>query len=130
MGKSRTDNRGNTREQRLQHENEKLKKVIAQLRKQLARIDLDRYSSVKEIVHQYYRQEDAERHAEREREGLEQLKREWVCNSCSGAGHLEIILLNKMNDLFYYRQCTNCTHRTKLQRYNKNVRGIVKKSKD
>lgn len=129
MGKSRIDGRGNTREQRLYHENEKLKKQLAQLRKQLARVDLDRYSNVRDIVHKHYQQEDAERHALKEAESLEQLKREWQCNKCE-IGHLEILLLNKMNDLHYYRICCNCTHRTKLQRYTKDVRGIVKKSKE
>ena len=129
MGKSRLDNRGNSREQRLYHENEKLKKQLAQLRKQLARIDLDRYSNVRDIVHKHYQQEDAELHAQREAESLEQLKREWKCVKCSD-GHLEILLINKMNDLWYYRKCICCPHRTKLQKYNKQVRGIVKKSKE
>lgn len=126
MGKSRLDNRGNTREQRLQHENDRLKKTISQLRKQLARVDLDRSVSLREIVNNHYQQEDAMAHAEKEREGLEQLMRAWQCVKC-GDGHLEIILLNKMNNLHYYRKCTCCPHRTKLQPYNKNVRGIVKK---
>lgn len=129
MGKSRIDGRGNTREQRLQNENDKLKKVIAQLRKQLARIDLDRYSNVRDIVHKHYQQEDAERHAEIQRESEEQLRREWACTKC-GEGYLEIILLRKINDLHYYRKCTSCTHRTKLQRYAKSVRGLIKKDKD
>jgi len=126
MGKSRTDKHGNTREQQLLHENEKLKRQLAQLRKHLARLDLDRYSNVKEIINKHYQEENAELHAEKERESLEQLKREWQCTKCHD-GHLEIILLNKMNDLHYWRKCTNCPHRTKLQPYNKNVRGIVKK---
>ena len=129
MSKSRIDNRGNTREQRLQHENDKLKKIIAQLRKQLARVDLDRFSNIRDIVHKHYQQEDAERHAEKERESEEQLRNEWRCVKCE-TGHLEIILLNKMNELHYWRKCTDCSHRTKLQKYSKDVRGIVKKQKD
>ena len=129
MSKSRTDNRGNTREQRLQHENDRLKKTIAQLRKQLARVDLDRFSNIRDIVDNHYKQEDAAKHAEKEKESLDALKRTWQCSKC-GEGHLEIILINKMNDLNYYRKCTVCSHRTKLQRYNKDVRGIVSKPKD
>lgn len=126
MGKSRVNSRGNTNEQRLQHENTKLKKLVAQLRKQIARVDLDRYSSVRDILNNYYQQEDAQKHAEKEAESLEQLKREWKCNCCE-PGYLEILLITKINDLWYYRACNECTNRTKLQRYNKNVRGIVRK---
>lgn len=129
MSKSRKDRYGNTSEQSLKHENEKLKKVIAQLRKTLARIDLDRYSNVRDIVHDYYQKEDAEKFAAKEKESLESLKREWHCNNCN-IGYLEIILISKMNELHYYRKCTDCSHRTKLQKYNKNVRGIIKKPKD
>lgn len=126
MSKSRRDRRGNTVEQRLKLENEKLRRQIAQLRKALARVDLDRYTNLRDIVQQHYRLEDAERHAAKERESLELMRKEWQCNTCE-SGHLEIILVNKLNDLYYYRKCTNCAHRTTLQRYNKNVRGIVKK---
>lgn len=126
MSKSRTDNRGNTREQRLSHENDKLKRLVSALRKQIARIDLERSASVRDIVNKYYEQEDMEKHAERERESLEALMREWQCAKC-GDGHLEIILLNKLNELHYYRKCTCCPHRTGLQHYSKDVRGIVKK---
>lgn len=126
MGKSRTDNRGNTREQKLQHENDRLKRLVSQLRKQLARLDLDRSANIRDIVQKHYQTEDAEKHAEKERESMEFLKKEWQCIKCE-TGHLEIILLNKLDELHYWRKCTDCPHRTKLQKYNKNVRGIVKK---
>lgn len=126
MSKTRRDRRGNTADQALRLENDKLKRQIAQLRKALARVDLDRYTNLRDIIQQHYRLEDAERHAEKERESLEQMQREWHCNTCDN-GHLEIILINKRSELGYYRKCTNCTHRTPLKKYNKNVRGIVKK---
>ena len=121
MGKSRRDNRGNTREQRQQHEIEKLKREISRLRKIVARTDLERSANVRDIVQKYYENEDREAFAEKERESLEALKREWQCAKC-GDGHLEIILLNKMNTLHYYRKCICCPHRTKLQPYSKQVR--------
>lgn len=126
MSKSRRDNRGNTREQRLQIENDKLKRQLAQLRKQLARIDLDRHANLRDIVYKHYQQEEAERHAEKEREALEILMKEWQCNKCE-VGHLEIVLLSKGDETHYFRKCNSCPHRTKLQRYSKNVRGILKK---
>lgn len=126
MSKSRRDNRGNTREQKLQHENDKLKRIVSFLRKQLARVDLDRSANVRDIVQKYYENEDKEAFAEKERKGLEALQREWQCSKC-GEGYLEITLLNKLDSLHYYRKCTSCSNRTKLQPYNKHVRGIVKK---
>jgi hypothetical protein len=126
MSKSRRDSRGNTREQRFQHENDKLKRTISLLRKQMARIDLDKSADVRAILNNYYAQEDAFAHAEKEAECLELLKKEWQCNQCE-TGVLEIILLNKMDSLHYFRKCCDCAKRTKLQPYNKNVRGIVKK---
>lgn len=127
MSKSKRDNRGNTFDQRLKHENNRLKKTISQLRKQLARIDLDRNSNIRDIVHKHYQEEDSIAFAEKERESMEALVKEWQCIQCE-VGHLEIILLNKTNILHYYRKCTDCHNRTKLQPYNKNVRGIVKKT--
>jgi hypothetical protein len=126
VSKTRKDRYGNTREQKLANENDKLKRLIAQMRKQIARIDIDRSANVREIVNNFYRQEDAQLHAERERETLEMLQKEWQCNSCE-IGYLQIILINKMDQLHYYRACINCNHRTKLQRYSKDVRGILKK---
>lgn len=126
MSKTRKDRYGNTREQKLANENDRLKRLVAQLRKSLARLDLDRSADIREIVNKHYQQEDAQLHAEREQESLEALKRTWQCSKCP-EGHLEIILLNKMNELHYFRKCNSCSNRTKLQRYSKDVRGIVKK---
>jgi len=126
VSKTRKDRYGNTREQKLANENDKLKRLIAQMRKQIARIDIDRSANVREIVNNFYRQEDAELHAQKERESLEMLQKEWQCVKCE-TGHLQIILINKIGELFYYRACTDCSNRTKLQRYSKDVRGILKK---
>lgn len=106
MSKSRRDRRGNTYEQRLQHENQRLKKTISQLRKQLARIDIDRSSSVRDIINKHYAEENAIEHAEKEREILEDLKRIWACNTCH-SGHLEIILINKGNTSIIFANVAN-----------------------
>jgi len=90
-------------------------------------VDLDRYTSVRDIINKHYAEENAVQHAEKEREILEDLKRAWICNTCQ-TGHLEIILINKGNTLHYFRKCSECTHRTPLKPYNKNVQGIVKKT--
>lgn len=123
MSKTRKDNRGNTREQRLQHENIKLKKQISQLRKQLARVDLDRYTTVRDIIEQHYQDDRLQEGADL----LEKLKEEWKCRECT-EGYLEIHLYNKVDTTYYYRRCTCCNHRTKSQKYDPvQVKGIIKK---
>jgi hypothetical protein len=111
-----------SREQKLIHENQRLKKQIGVLRKQLARIDLDRYSQVREIIEEHYQEDRAE-------EGqniMERLKKEWACHEGGCTGYLEIILYNKINATWYYRKCSSCPHRTKSQKYDDSVKGIKK----
>lgn len=129
MGKARTDKRGQTREQRLQRENEALKRQISSLRRSLARIDLDRYSTVKDIIEEHYKEEKAQ-------EGqqiLENIKKTWQCKDCM-EGHLEIFIYSHSGKTFYYRICSNapsCRNRTLSKPYDPlNVTGIVKKGRD
>lgn len=120
MGKARTDKKGYTREQRLIKENQQLKRQVSALRKQLARVDLDRYDTVKEIIELHYQDEKAQQG----QEILENLKKIWACKECDG--HLEIKLYSKMGETWYFRQCNNCSNRTKGKKYdNKTVKGIV-----
>lgn len=123
MGKSRRGAKEFTREQRLANENKKLKQQIAQLRKQLARLDLDRYDSIKEMLEEHNPESQSEFGAE----FLENLKKSWLCNDCRN-GYLEIILYNKVDATWYYRKCSNCPHRTKSQRHSPEVKGIIKKA--
>jgi len=120
MGKARTDRNGNTREQRLSYENQQLKKQVSKLRKQLARIDLDRYEMVKDMIQEHY-QDDR---AAQGQEILDDLKKHWKCKVCN-EGYLEIILYSKTGSTWYFRRCNSCDHRTKSQEYSENVKGIV-----
>lgn len=122
MGKSRRGSKEFTKEQRLVKENKQLKQQVAQLRKQLARLDLDRYQSVKDMLEEHSPESQPEFGAE----FLENLKRTWLCDDCRN-GYLEIILYNKVESTWYYRKCTNCPHRTKSQKYSPEVKGIIKK---
>jgi hypothetical protein len=124
MGKARRGEREFGREKKLSHENKRLKKEIAQLRKLLARVDLDRYSQVKDMIEEHY-QED------RLQEGqdiLERLRQEWKCFKCN-SGYLEIILYTRRDGTHYYRKCNNCDNRTKGQRYTDDVKGINSEKK-
>ena len=125
MGKARRGDKEFSREKRLIHENRILKRQVSSLRKQLARLDLDRYSSAKEAIEQSY-QEDRQQEG---RDILDRLKQEWRCKEPGCDGYLEIILYNKIDSTWYYRKCNGCPHRTKSQKYNPSeVKGIIKKS--
>jgi hypothetical protein len=125
MGKTRRGHKEYSREQQLLHNNKKLKREIASLRKQLARVDLDRYNHIKDMIERSYQMEE-------ELEGkeiLEKLKKNWKCYECA-RGYMEIVLYNRPDSTWYYRHCTNCSHRTSSKRYVPGkVEGIVKDEK-
>ena len=116
LSRSTRGDKEHTRLQQMQHENSRLKREISKLRKQLARLDLDRHSYVKDIVDEHFANEEQE---ETTGKMLERLKDEWKCRECSD-GFLEIVLYSKMGEPWYFRKCNglNCAHRTKSQHYN------------
>ena len=113
-------------EQQYRLEIQQLKKQVSSLRKQLARLDIDRYSTVKDMIEEAY---EGEKLAAG-KEILENLKKQWLCNSC-GMGHLEIFIYNRGGETYYYRICSNapdCTNRTLAKPYSAaNVVGIMRK---
>lgn len=124
MGKNRKPNtydKEYSENQRLRRENDRLKKNIASLRKQIQRLDLDRYANISELI----AKQDREEQADIDANALESLKKKWRCKDC-GKGHLEIITFNKLNEEWYYRQCTSCANRTRAQRMHDKVSGIKK----
>lgn len=124
LGKSKRGAKEFTKEQRLIQENRVLKRQVASLRKQFARVDLDRYGQVREIIEEHY-QEDR---AQEGQDILEKLKSEWKCLEPDCNGYLEIFLFNKIDNTWYFRKCNSCNHRTKSQKYSPDVKGILKKS--
>ena len=109
--------------QRLKSENKTLKRELSQIRKQMARIDLDRFDTLREMIEENQTTEEPEFGAN----FLDNLKKTWLCNDCR-QGHLEIILYNKVDSTWYYRKCSNCPNRTKSQKYFPSVQGIIKKA--
>ncbi len=129
MGKTKRSDREFTREQKLIHENRILKRHVASLRKELARVDLDRFDNLKQTIDQHY-QED------RKQDGLdilEKVKKEWACKESGCNGFLEIFLYNKINSTYYYRICSEaprCKNRTVAQKYSPEVKGIMRKTSE
>lgn len=105
--------------QRLRRENEKLKRTTQSLRKQLDRIDIDEYQNLKEIMES---QDRFESKVEQDK-NLKNLKQKWLCNTC-GKDHLRLVLIPRMDGLFYTRRCKTCNYKTKLKKYSENVEGI------
>lgn len=126
MGKSKRSDKEFTREQKLVRENRQLKQELKHLRKQIARLDGDRFETLRQMVAD---QEETERFQENmppPSSNLETLKKDWACNSCS-TGFLEITLYTKIGQTFYYRKCSECQNRTKGKRYDsESVKGIIK----
>jgi len=125
MGKNTRGHKERSREQELKFENAKLRRQVASLRKQIARLDLDRYSHLRDMIDEQLRTDEVQ-------DGnriIDDLKKTWTCFDC-GSGHLEIITYSKMGEPWYYRQCTNCSKRTKSQAYNENVKGIKKETEE
>lgn len=124
MGKTQRGTKELDKFHKIVHENKRLKREIAQLKKQIARLDLDRGPMVTEMIAEAYS-------AGQEGLGaqvLDMLKKQWECKECH-SGHLEITIYNKMFEPWYFRACTSCTNRTKAQKYDPvKVKGIIKES--
>ena len=128
VGKNRNCSKEYTREQKLANENKALKKELAHLRKQIQRIDLDRYDTVSKMCSDYQEKERFEEQAQESNNGLEQLKKTWACHTPGCEGYLEIVCYPKMGTTWYFRTCALCKKRTISQRFDSdNVKGIFKK---
>lgn len=127
MGKTTRGIKEFTREQKLIKENRQLKRELAHLRKQIARLDGDRFETLKQIVAE---SEESQRFQENMgpiSSNIETLKKDWACRECA-TGFLEIVLYSKLGSTQYYRKCNSCNHRTKGKRYDsESVKGIIKK---
>jgi hypothetical protein len=105
--------------QRLKRENDRLKKSISSLRKQLSRVDLDRYENLKDLL---YKQANSDLN-ERIIEEKKKLKKKWECFVCR-IGFMKIHTVSRRDGLRYYRKCTECDNRTKMKLYNDKVKGL------
>lgn len=128
MGKSKRSDKEFTREQRLVKENRNLKRELAHLRKEISKIDVDRFETVKEMVADYQEAERLQENLGNSNSNIETLKKEWACKKLNCSGYLEITLYSKLGQTHYYRKCNSCQNRTKGKRYDSlSVKGIIKK---
>jgi hypothetical protein len=97
----------------------KLKKENSSLRKQLARIDTQRFEHLEELVDQQAMEERQLDHKSKRQKLIEK----WNCYKCED-GILKIIIINRPDGLHYFRRCNKCSNKTKLKRYSDEVEGI------
>ena len=71
--------------QRLKRENDRLKKEVSSLRKQFKRIDLDKFTNLKELADSHSRMEKLEAAQVEE-------KSNWSCKEC-GRGVLRLVMV-------------------------------------
>jgi len=111
--------------QTLRLENRKLKKSITSLRKQLKRVDIDRFQNLKDLV---IKQNKENFDSSKVRTG-KKLRDKWTCRECN-EGYLRIIILPMRNIEKYLRKCSNpkCNHKTKTKVFDPSkVEGIFEK---
>lgn len=102
--------------QKYKIENRKLKQQISQLRKQISRIDVDRFQNLKDLLDAQDRREAEDAAKSR---GMESDKR-WECWTCR-TGILRVHVIEKPTGSIYNRVCDNehCGHRTKFQKLDR-----------
>lgn len=107
-----------TESQKLKDENRRLRRQIGKLRRVISRLDIERYQYLKELLESQENQ-DAEAVRQVRQKDVEQ---KWECYEC-GEGILRIIVFNRANDTVYLRKCDNCGKRTKMKKFNEEVKG-------
>lgn len=109
--------------QKLKCENQKLKKENSRLRKLIQRGQADQ-----ELLHELVQQKQEEDFAAEAQKAQES---KWKCHTCHH-GIMKIHLIKRLDGVFYWRICSNpeCGHKTKLQRYHKDVEGIKHESEE
>jgi hypothetical protein len=123
MGRHYRADKGSKEVQTLRYENQKLKKENARLRRQLQRVDLNRFQNLSELVNKKFKEDKIEAKSKK----LEALKQKWECFSC-GRGILRLMIYDHpVKGAMYFRKCdqAGCGHRTEMQKYTPEVEGIT-----
>lgn len=113
MGKNTRGHKEFDQLQRFKSENRKLKRELSSLKKQLSRMDSEKYKDLREDIKEQEEEQKLEK----------RLKSQWQCWEC-GKDHLRLRTFERRDGTFYYRVCNNCGHRTKMQKYHDKVIGI------
>lgn len=103
--------------QRLRHENKRLKREISILRKQIDRLDLDRFQSFKEALDRLDEIEMEQAARRKDRQISEEKWRCWTCN----VGKLRLKVWERRDGAHYQRVCDHCGKRTTMKKWTPEV---------
>jgi hypothetical protein len=96
--------------QEIKRKNQKLQRQISALRKQLSRIDVDRYQELRKLVDQ----QEAEDRAEECAIIAQKVDKAWKCWNCA-EGTLRPVFIERRDKTVYWRACDYCKKRTKTK---------------
>jgi hypothetical protein len=105
--------------QKLKHDVQALRRENSRLKKELDRVDISKYEHLAELV-QMQAFEDLQ---VANKSKKQKLMETWECHECKN-GHLRIHIIQRLDGIFYFRKCSNCEHKTRLQKYTESVKGI------
>lgn len=105
--------------QRLKNENKKLRRENSKLRKVVSNVDMERYSFVQDLLTSL----DYDKYDQDLKQVEKSLANKWKCHDCD-TGMLKLVILFKAGEEYYFRKCSECSKRTKLKKYTKDVEGI------
>jgi hypothetical protein len=112
---ARTDNEFSS-EQKIAHENKKLKLQIARLKKQIDRIN----SGWCPGCLQKHEAEGTEPMPPKVENIGKKVKKDRTCHKCQ-SDTLRIVMYTKMGEPWYLRRCPSCGHRTRGKKYTPDV---------
>ena len=102
----------------LKEQNRRLKREIAKLRKQIQRLDLDRFASFKEALD---RIDEIEMEQTARRKEKEISKEKWRCWDCN-QGTMRLKVWDRLDGPHYQRVCDHCGKRTTMKKWTPEVK--------
>lgn len=118
-GRSRNHDKEYVLVEKLKHENKKLKVEVKRLRKELDKNRVH-YESITELLEEQVSEEDISS----KKEDREALLKRWKCHKCEH-GIMRLLIIPRPDAPHYMRKCTECSNRTRLKKYTKDVEGIT-----
>lgn len=104
--------------QYLKDQNKRLKREISSLRKQIQRLDLDRFASFKEALD---RIDEIEMEQTAKRKEKEISKEKWKCWDCN-VGTMRLKVWDRLDGPHYQRVCDHCNKRTTMKKWTPEVK--------
>jgi DNA-directed RNA polymerase subunit M/transcription elongation factor TFIIS len=110
---------------KVKKENQMLRRQMSKLQKQVSRLSLDEHQHIKELLDSQDKEnKELAKHIDKE-----QLLRRWLCHKCK-EDYIKLIILQRVDGMYYFRRCPSCGNKTKLKKYTDSVVGDDSDSKN